>query len=151
MNSLDRLWCVFSFCNIVASVPYRTKNNYCSYGVIFIQNWLSPWGKNVSVAGKTYQDKLKVTFGNLLSSSTKAMMFMGFCASVSRTFWLSTKEMCCHFISSLLYSSWKCTEMFIKKGCDMVWHNMTFHGNINWIELLCFFRSSEYDSRANKF
>ena len=44
------------------------------------------------------------TFGNLLSSSTRARMFMGLTAMRSRASWLSTNSMCCQLMPSRLYS-----------------------------------------------
>ena len=44
------------------------------------------------------------TFGNLLSSSTRARMFRGLTAMRSRASWLSTNSMCCQLMPSRLYS-----------------------------------------------
>ena len=54
------------------------------------------------------------TLGNLLSSSTRARMFMGLTAMRSRASWLSTNSMCSQLMPSRLYS---CCEQKPAQEC----------------------------------
>ena len=54
-----------------------------------------------------WESKVNFTFGNLLSSSTNEMIFMGRAPIRSKVSWLSMNSMCFQPIPSLLYSSYK--------------------------------------------
>lgn len=57
------------------------------------------------------------TFGNLLSSSMREMMFMGLLAIMSSASWLSVNSMCCQLMSSRLYSSCSSLKTCRTKNC----------------------------------
>ncbi len=60
---------------------------------------------------------LSLTRGNLLSSSMREMMFMGFMAIMSNASWLSVNSMCCQLMFSRLYSSCSSLKTCRTKNC----------------------------------
>lgn len=57
------------------------------------------------------------TFGNLDSSSIKAIIFNCLIAIKSKASWLSTNSMCCQFMCSWLYSSCSSLKICLTKNC----------------------------------
>lgn len=64
-----------------------------------------------------YKSAISLTLGNLLSSSMREMIFMGFMAIMSKASWLSVNSMCCQLMFSRLYSSCSSLKTWRTKNC----------------------------------
>lgn len=68
--------------------------------------------------GGGWESKVNFTLGNLLSSSTNEMIFMGRAPIRSKVSWLSMNSMCFQLMPSLLYSSYKKKNTKKIQQCD---------------------------------
>ena len=74
-------------------------------------NWaVCKWSNSTLQVCKRKAFFLFITIGNRLSSSISAKQFIGFCANVSTTSWLSTKSTGLQSKPSRLYSAYKLEE-----------------------------------------
>ena len=89
--------------------------------LLFLRPKYFNWSCKMTKMSSAYQHDrhlpLHCTFGNLLSSSMREMMFMGLLAIMSRASWLSVNSMCCQLMSSRLYSSCSSLKTCRTKNC----------------------------------
>lgn len=96
------------------------------------------------VKTKHYRWNHKVTFGNLLSSSMREMMFMGLSAMISRAWWLSGNSMLFQAMCSARYSScsslktwctkncWRCSLTMLMQSCSKLWKDKVGNHGHPW-------------------
>lgn len=104
----------------------------CSWYWVCVESWVcsawwclypETWKRNgqhehrIQYVNVQYKSAMSLTLGNLLSSSMREMIFMGFMAIMSKASWLSVNSMCCQFMFSRLYSSCSSLKTWRTKNC----------------------------------